>query len=212
MKTKHLDFPFEVKEIREDGWFSGYGSVFGVKDSYNEIVVHGAFAKSIEVRKPALLWQHRSDEPIGVYDVIREDDVGLYMEGRMALKTQRGAEGHELMKMGAVSGLSIGFVTLLDEYDRKSGITYLKEVDLWETSIVTFPANQSARVTGVKSISEILTLPEIEDCLRDAGFSRRESIALIARVKAIALSDSEMAKADADAVAVLSELKSILKI
>src|SRR5690606_4549046 len=104
MKLKHLDVPFEVREVSEDGTFTGYGSVFGVKDSYNEIVVPGAFVDSIEKRVPAMLWQHRSGEPIGVYEEVREDSVGLFLRGRLAMKTARGAEAYELLKMKAISG------------------------------------------------------------------------------------------------------------
>lgn len=208
MKLKHLDVPFEVKEVAEDGTFTGYGSVFGVKDAYDEIVVPGAFSESIEQRKPALLWQHRSGEPIGVYEEVREDSVGLHLKGKLALKTARGAEAYELLKMNALSGLSIGFVTREDSFDQKTGIRTLKKVDLWEVSLVTFPANDAARITGVKGISEITTLSEVEDCLRDAGFSKSEALALVARVKAIARSDSEAGKS----TALLEQVRSILNV
>lgn len=208
MKLKHLDVPFEVKEVAEDGTFTGYGSVFGVKDSYDEIVVPGAFSESIEQRKPALLWQHRSGEPIGVYEEVREDSVGLHLTGKLALKTARGAEAYELLKMNALSGLSIGFVTREDSFDQKTGIRTLKKVDLWEVSLVTFPANDAARITGVKGISEIQTLSEVEDCLRDAGFSKSEALALVARVKAIARSDSEAG----EIAALADQVRSILNI
>ena len=207
MKLKHIDVPFEIKELDDSGMFSGYGSVFGVKDAYDEIVVPGAFSESIEQRKPALLWQHRASEPIGVYTTVKEDSVGLYLEGRLELKTSRGAEAYELLKMDAISGLSIGFNTREDSYDQSTKIRTLKKVDLWETSLVTFPANDSARVTGVKNISEIQTLSEIEDCLRDAGFSKREAVALIARANAIARSDSEGAKG----AELLGAIKTILQ-
>lgn len=208
MKLKHLDVPFEVKEVAEDGTFTGYGSVFGVKDAYDEIVVPGAFSESIEQRKPALLWQHRSGEPIGVYEEVREDSVGLHLKGKLALKTTRGAEAYELLRMNALSGLSIGFVTREDSFDQKTGIRTLKKVDLWEVSLVTFPANDAARITGVKGISEITTLSEVEDCLRDAGFSKSEALALVARVKAIARSDSEAGKS----TALLEQVRSILNV
>ena len=113
----YLDVPFEVKAVSDDGLFSGYGSVFGVLDSYKEVVAPGAFAESLQGRMPALLWQHRAGEPIGVYTAVREDAVGLYVEGKLALKTARGAEAYELLKMRALSGLSIGFVTREDSYD-----------------------------------------------------------------------------------------------
>jgi HK97 family phage prohead protease len=181
-----LDVPFKIKAVSEDGLFSGYGSVFGVIDFYKEVVAPGAFAESLSQRTPALLWQHRSGEPIGVYSALREDQTGLYVEGKLALKTARGAEAYELLKMGAISGLSIGFVTRDDSYDRVTGIRTLKKVDLWEVSLVTFPANDAARVSGVKSIDTIASLSDAESYLRDAGgLSRREATAFVSRIKSL---------------------------
>jgi uncharacterized protein len=196
MQTKTRDFGFELKSLNEDGTFEGYGSVFGVKDSYDEIVAPGAFAESLATHKaagtmPALLWQHRSGEPIGIYLEMVEDNIGLKVSGKLALKTVRGAEAYELLKMGAISGLSIGFVTREDSYDRVSGIRTLKRVDLWETSLVTFPANDAARVQGVKSIEGIKSLREAEQYLRDSGLSRTESVAFLSRVKSLGQSDSD---------------------
>lgn len=182
----HLDIPFKIKAVSEDGLFSGYGSVFGVVDSYKEVVLPGAFAESLKVRRPAMLWQHRSSEPIGVYTTVREDNIGLYVEGKLALKTVRGAETYELLKMDALNGLSIGFVTREDSYDKVTGVRSLKTVDLWEVSPVTFPANESARVSAVKAVEQINSLSDAEAYLRDAGgLSRREALALVARIKSL---------------------------
>lgn len=196
MNIKNLDFGFELKSISDTGTFEGYGSVFGVKDSYDEIVAPGAFADSLAAHKqagtmPALLWQHRSGEPIGIYTSMSEDNIGLKVSGQLAIKTARGAEAYELLKMKAISGLSIGFVPREDSYDKLTGITTLKKVDLWETSLVTFPANDAARVQGVKSIETIEDLKSAEQYLRDSGLSRREAVAFIARVKGLGQSDSD---------------------
>lgn len=200
---KHLDLPFQIKAVSEDGLFTGYGSVFGVLDSYKEIVVAGAFTESLKTRQPSLLWQHRSGEPIGIYTGIKEDSVGLHVEGKLALKTARGAEAYELLKMGAISGLSIGFQVRDESYDRVTGINTLKALDLWEVSLVTFPANEAARVTGVKSIPEIETLKDAEAYLRDAGgFSKSQALALVARIKAM------QGRSDSDE---LGELATLLK-
>lgn len=182
----HLDIPFKIKAVSDDGLFSGYGSVFGVVDSYKEVVAPGAFAESLQGRMPALLWQHRSGEPIGVYTSVKEDNVGLYVEGKLALKTARGAEAYELLKMGALNGLSIGFITREDSYDKVSGVRTLKKVDLWEVSLVTFPANDASRVSNVKGIEQINSLSDAEAYLRDAcGLSRREALAIVSRIKSL---------------------------
>lgn len=182
----YLDIPFKIKAVNEDGLFSGYGSVFGVVDSYQEVVAAGAFKESLDSRMPSLLWQHRSGEPIGVYTTVKEDNIGLHVEGKLALKTARGAEAYELLKMGAISGLSIGFVTREDSYDRVTGVRTLKKVDLWEVSLVTFPANDAARVASIKSIESIKSLADAETYLREAGgLSKREAVAMLARIKSL---------------------------
>lgn len=182
----HIDIPFKIKAVSDDGFFSGYGSVFGVVDSYKEVVTPGAFSDSLQGRMPALLWQHRSGEPIGVYITVKEDSIGLYVEGKLALKTARGAEAYELLKMGALNGLSIGFITREDSYDKVSGIRTLKKIDLWEVSLVTFPANDASRISNVKSIEQINSLSDAEAYLRDAGgLSRREALAIVSRIKSM---------------------------
>jgi len=196
MKHKRMDVTFNIKAVSDDGSFDGYGSVFNVKDSYGDIVVKGAFNDSLLAHgskgsMPALLWQHDSDEPIGVYTEMREDDTGLYVKGQLALKTQRGAEAYELLKMKAISGMSIGFVTREDSYDRVTGINTLKKLDLWEVSLVTFPANTEARVSGVKSIEDMNSLGDAELRLRDAGFSRSEATAFVSRVKRLGQGDPD---------------------
>ena len=131
---------------------------------------------------PSLLWQHRSGEPIGVWPSVKEDNIGLQVEGKLALKTARGAEAYELLKMGAISGLSIGYATREDSYDRVTNINTLKKLDLWEVSLVTFPANEKARVTNVKSADEMATPKDAEKALRDAGFSKSDATAFVSRV------------------------------
>lgn len=195
MSNKTLDFGFELKSISDSGKFSGYGSVFNVVDSYADIVAPGAFAESIAKHKsanrlPALLWQHRSAEPVGVYTSMDEDSIGLPVEGQLALTTVRGAEAHALMKMGAITGLSIGYQTRKESFDKVTGINTLSQVDLWEVSLVTFPANDAARIQTVKNIEEIEDLKSAEQYLRDSGLSRREAVAFIARVKGFSQRDS----------------------
>lgn len=192
----HKDARFEIKEITETGTFMGYGSVYSVLDDYDDIVAPGAFAESLAECQskgimPALLWQHRSAEPCGAYTAMKEDSIGLYVEGKLALKTQRGAEAHELMKMKALSGLSIGFMTREDSYDHKTGIRTIKKADLWECSLVTFPANDRARVSAVKSIEEIADFKSAERFLREScNLSRAEATAFFTRVKGLYQRDS----------------------
>lgn len=196
MERKSLDCKFEVKALGEDGVFSGYGSVFGVKDSYGDIVVPGAFSESLAAHRkagtmPALLWQHDSDEPIGAYIEMYEDNVGLFVKGQLALKTEGGNDAYELLKLKAISGLSIGYVTEEEETDRVAGVTKLTKLSLWEVSLVTFPANTSARVSAVKSIESMKNLGDAESRLRDAGFSKTEATAFVSRVKRLGQGDPD---------------------
>jgi HK97 family phage prohead protease len=191
MTRDYIDCAFECKAVNDDGTFEGYGSVFGVVDSYQEVVAAGAFTDSLSAlkqqnRMPALLWQHRSGEPIGVYTEMREDSIGLHVKGKLALKTARGAEAHELLKMKALSGLSIGFMTREDSYDKLTGVRTLKKLDLWEVSLVTFPANDAARVSAVKTIESINTLADAESYLRESGgLTKSQAVGFIARVKSL---------------------------
>lgn len=190
MTTKNLDFAFELKAA-DDGTFEGYGSVFNITDKGGDIVVAGAFAETLAAAKsagrmPAMLWQHNPREPIGVYSEMSEDAVGLRVKGRLALKTQRGSEAYELMKMGALTGLSIGYRVRDDSWDRVTGVRTIKKADLIEISPVTFPMNDASRVSAVKTIEDLDSLSEIERHLRDAGgFSRSEATALVSRIKSV---------------------------
>ena len=171
MDKKQLRFAAEIKAT-EEGSIEGYGSVFGDLDSYQDIVSKGAF-------KRTLLWQHNTDQPIGVWTDMYEDDRGLVVKGQLA-DTQLGREAHTLMKMGALSGLSIGYRTVKYKMDNESGVRTLQDVDLFEVSPVTFPALDSARVSAVKSAEDIKTEREFEEFLRDAGFSRTVAKAIVA--------------------------------
>jgi HK97 family phage prohead protease len=184
IKRKFRDFEFEVKEVSEKGDFSGYGSVYNVVDVFRERVAPGAFQKSLEKwksksRLPPVLWQHNSREPVGPYTLMREDDKGLYVEGKLLIgDVQKATEAHALMKAKAVSGLSIGFNTVVEEFDKKENIITLKEVDLWEVSIVTFPANEDARIEQVKAAfgeGKMPTVREFEEILRDVGYSQKQA-------------------------------------
>jgi HK97 family phage prohead protease len=124
---------------------------------------------------PAMLWQHDSNEPIGVWTEMVEDSKGLRIKGKLALDTTRGKEAHALLKMGALNGLSIGFVSKQWAYDRETEVRTLTEIDLWEVSLVTFPANEKARVTNVKAADELATPKDAERILRDAGFSKSDA-------------------------------------
>lgn len=187
MKTKHFDVGFEIKAVNADGTVEGYGSVFGVRDNYDDVIAKGAFIQSLKYHKaagtmPAMLWQHDADKPIGVWTEMVEDEKGLRIKGQLAMETVKGKEAHALLKMGALNGLSIGFMSKEWSYDRETEVRTLTAIDLWEVSLVTFPANEKARVTNVKSADEMATPKDAEKALRDAGFSKSDATAFVSRV------------------------------
>jgi HK97 family phage prohead protease len=206
METKHLDFGFEVKTVGADGTIEGYGSVFGVKDSYADVIQKGAFDKSIKAHReaksmPALLWQHDASQPIGIWTEMSEDANGLKLKGKLAMDTVKGKEAHALLKMGALNGLSIGFMTKQAQYDEKTEVRTLTEVEIWETSIVTFPANTKARITHVKSVDDLQTPKDAEQILRDSGFSKADATTFVSRVLRMGEQRSDSADSTTEAKA-----------
>jgi uncharacterized protein len=143
---------------RESGVVRGYASVFGAVDLSGDEVMPGAFAASLRRRGAAgvkMLWQHDPGRPIGVWTRLVEDRAGLWAEGRLALSTAGGREAHELIRAGAIDGLSIGFRTQRAERPRGRGNgakRRLAEIDLWEISIVTFPMQELARLAAKRAI------------------------------------------------------------
>jgi HK97 family phage prohead protease len=184
LKVRDFDLSVKASSVADDGAFEGYGSVFGVVDSYQEVVAPGAFTDSLaelagKGRTVPVLWQHRQDQPIGVYDSITEDDTGLLVKGRLLINdVAQAKEAHALMKAGAVTGLSIGYWVRESSFDEKTGIRTLTKLDLVEVSLVTFPANDDARVEAVKfklAHGELPNIREFEKLLREAGFSKSQA-------------------------------------
>lgn len=149
-----LPCAFEIKALSADGTFEGYASVFNNVDSQRDRVHKGAFSTSIKQRdKPVqLLWQHQWEKPIGVITALFEDARGLYMKGKLLLEVEQAREAYALMKAGVVRGLSIGYSVKRSRRSPDTGIRELLELNLWEISLVTMPANEAAQVTVVKSI------------------------------------------------------------
>ena len=191
---------FGLREVKLAGGdamtFSGYGAVFDNVDSYGDLIVKGAFTDTLARAKstgqwPAMLMQHGgwgmgADDmtPVGIWTGMEEDNIGLKVEGKLA-DTLRGREAYALLKMDprpAIDGLSIGYIA--KAYEPRSRPEdprrKLTKVDLLEVSLVTFPANPKARVGSVKS-SGGLTIKDAEEALREAGFSRTEAKAILAK-------------------------------
>lgn len=131
---------------------AGYASLFGLRDLGGDIVQKGAYGASLARLKTAgravkMLWQHDPAQPIGVWDEVREDAIGLWVKGRILTEVEKGREAAALLGAGAIDGLSIGYRTVRAERDGK-GQRLLAELELWEVSLVTFPMLTQARVTA----------------------------------------------------------------
>ncbi|MFC7051469.1 HK97 family phage prohead protease [Hansschlegelia quercus] len=170
-----------MKEIRPNGVFSGYASLWGAVDTYRERVERGAFGESLAAaaeknRALPILWQHRTAEPIGVWTKLEEDERGLYGEGELWLDEAPYARvAHKGMGARCVTGLSIGYFVQDDAFDEKERVRTLKKLDLREVSIVTDPALEEARVDTVKAklaAGERISEREFARVLRERGFSR----------------------------------------
>ena len=214
----HADFELKAYHDDEDdeakGMFSGYASIFGNKDRGNDVGVQGACQKSIRAkgaRKIKMLCQHDTKEPIGVYTKVREDAQGLYVEGKLAMQTQKGREVYELMKMGAIDGLSVGYRVDAKgySYDDRGKKRYLKQVDLMEISAVTFPMNPKARVNAVKA--EERTVRDWEAFLRDEGGLSRSESKVAASAVTKALDQREVGDEQSEVMKSIAKLTTILK-
>ena len=174
----------DLKAVEVDGSFEGYASVFHKEDMSHDVVLPGAFSESIAQRGPAgvkMLFQHDANQPIGVWNSLKEDARGLYAQGRLMPEVEKAREVQALMRAGALDGLSIGFRTLKGRRDRASGVRRLEKVDLWEISVVTFPLLPEARVASMKGRPFAgTTMRDFERWLtRDAGLTRKEARALM---------------------------------
>lgn len=198
-------YALQLKATGDDGTVEGYGSVFGERDSYDDVIAPGAFKGSLAAHKavgtmPAMLWQHDGAKPIGIWTEMVEDSKGLRIKGQLALETVLGKEAHALLKLGALNGLSIGFVSKQWTYDRDTDVRTLTELDLWEVSLVTFPANGKARVTNVKAADDLAVPKDAERLLRDAGFSKSDATAFVSRV--MRMGEARRESADSTAAAI----------
>jgi uncharacterized protein len=177
-----------LDELEPDGSFSGYASLFGRVDLGRDVVERGAFAQSLRKRGAAgirMLFQHDPSQPIGAWTELEEDARGLFVRGRLTKGVSRSQEVRNLMREGALDGLSIGFRAVKAKTDNVTGVRRILEADLWEISVVTFPMMPDARVQRVKSFGWRRPLPttrEFERWLtRDAGLTRRDARTVITK-------------------------------
>lgn len=173
------------------GMFEGYASMFGGLDSYKDTVVPGAYKGTLENRSSPILmlYGHNPGRVLGKWLDVREDEKGLKVTGEFTPGHTEAQNVHASLKHGALSGLSIGYKVPPGGAEEKDGVRLLKQIDLFEISVVSMPADDAARVSldSVKShIEEIETIRDLEVFLRDAGsLSRSAATALVSRCKSV---------------------------
>jgi hypothetical protein len=176
-KSAKPRFSVQVKSLGEDGSFEGQLAVYNNVDLGGDLILPGAFTKTIQERgsEIPLLWQHNPKEPIGTLTLV-DSPAALNVKGQMLLDLPEAKKAYILLKAKVIKGLSIGFDTIKDSVE--NGVRQLKEVRLWEGSIVTFPMNEAAMVTSIKSLGGSETkddfnteLAEVQ--LQDAGWQMR---------------------------------------
>lgn len=200
LKQRSAPITYSTLAVRADGTLSdnkmsfedrtvkGYLIVWGVVDSYGTMFMKGCCAKSLNERGPqsnskykiTFLWQHRMDEPLGQFTVLKEDDYGLYFEAVVDdpedVPTVKRALSQ--IKSGTINQFSAGFDYVWDkmEYDEKSDSVLLKEIDLWEGSAVTIGAN--TETYAIRSAADLSTArealhDETEDFIRSIPRSKQ---------------------------------------
>jgi len=151
----------EVKQDENGTLIEGYGAYFGNKDSYDDVIEKGAFSETItgENRdRIAFCYQHNMSMPIGKIENIYEDEKGLFVSVKIS-ESESGIATK--VKEGILKEMSIGYIAKVREYDDVEDVRTLKQIDLFEISLVTRAANPMATVTGVKA--EDFELKQMED-------------------------------------------------
>jgi HK97 family phage prohead protease len=182
LKFKTFEFKIEeADEVKDEGRIEGYASTFGNVDLGLDIVVKGAFKKTLKENKGVwpILADHDPYKQIGWNEEAEEDDKGLFAVSMIDLNVQLGKERFSLAKkakkFGARVGMSIGYTTINAEPDRDNPrITRLTELKLWEHSLVTFPMNTEALVTAAKGIGEVDKIQFLIQHLKNEGVSLKD--------------------------------------
>ena len=153
MKFKSVDF--KAEDLDEKGRIVGYLSVFGNKDSDGDVIMQGAYKKTIAERKERIkyLWQHRSDEPIGKFVELSEDNYGLRFVGQLSLDTTKGKDAYHFYKDGVITEHSVGFEVIKGQ--GQEDYYEMTELKLWEGSAVTWGANPLTFVETMKAEDKI---------------------------------------------------------
>lgn len=185
----------DVKKRIVTGYLSTFG---GEKDSYGDVVVKGAFSKSIKERKQDIFFlnQHNWNQPHGKFNILTEDSRGLYFESEKLIDTTYSSDVLKLYEAGIIKEHSFGYNTIKSDFNKEKDIRYLKELKLYEGSNVTIGANRNTPFLGMKT-----TLKEINDqsktlykAIRNGDFTDDTFILLEVALKQLQLEAFELGK------------------
>tara|TARA_R110002110_G_scaffold415850_1_gene657955 strand:+ start:4467 stop:5093 length:627 start_codon:yes stop_codon:yes gene_type:complete len=161
--------------------FSGYASVFDGLDSYGDKIQAGAYKSTITDReRPVQLRWNHSGPVIGKFTEMYEDEKGLFVSGELTKGHSVAEDTAALLRHKAISGLSIGYS--VKDFEQQGVVRVLKDIELYEISIVETPADNNAHIMGIKSATK---LKDVESILRQKGFSQKEATEIVATVKKI---------------------------
>jgi uncharacterized protein len=209
---------FELKRAAvEEGTFRGLASTWQV-DRHGDVIERGAFAKSLAAwasrgARVPILWQHDQAEPIGALRNAAETDEGLEVEGELVLALSNAKRAHALARSGAL-GMSIGFTIPTGGTETRSGVRFIREIDLAEVSLVSVPANPGAVVREVKSARDCNTIREYEQLVREAlGLSARDAKTVAAKSwPALHRDDAGQRREDAPDAETVNEVRRLLRL
>jgi HK97 family phage prohead protease len=212
-----LDFKFYAKDVKDNGTFEGLAAVYGNLDHGGDIIEPGAFTRTLKSSngKVPILWQHDAKEPIGA-GYLSDSSKGLQVRGELVMESDVARKAHGLMKAQVLNGLSIGYSTVKSEYDKKRDARLLKEVKLFEVSLVTFPMNPLALVGSVKAqiesvASSVKALCEgIKSGRQITPEMREELLRISEKISALAQADSDSVEPPATQELSDSDLHSLM--
>jgi HK97 family phage prohead protease len=188
-ETKQFTCSFEFKELTENGQFDGHAAVFGNVDLQGDRIKRGAFARTLEATRGRwpILMGHLMSRVVGFSLGAEEDSKGLAVTGEFTMDSDEGrnayATARHAARVKSPLGLSIGYGIGKDgaKFNSESGVRDLTDLDVYEFSLAAVPANPRARMGRVKAedarikADDLLSAPQIEEVLREAGFSRHEA-------------------------------------
>lgn len=205
-----------IPDDKPEGFICGYASKFGGLDSYDDTIERHAYDKVIKGDLPKMFFNHQSwtDLPIGNWSLWRLDDIGLYVEGQLNLNLQSGRDVYEGIKFGSVDGMSVSICMSRDDYwYDDDGVRHIKNVQrMREISVVTFPADDNARIINFKSeMPDFKDVRDMEHYLRDSGFSRSQALAFISKAKNTLSMDKQRESEDHELSIITNRLDEILR-